>query len=65
MLLSNVVMDDTELMRRCVHDAKVVPSPGTQFGQGGSGHLRFNIALPRPKMLEALDRIEAAFRDVQ
>lgn len=58
-------MDNAELMRRCVHDAKVVPSPGTQFGQGGSGHLRFNIALPRPKMLEALDRIEAAFGDVQ
>ena len=58
-------MDDAELMNRCVQGAKVIPSPGTQFGQGGGGHLRFNIALPRPKMIQALDRIESAFADVQ
>ncbi|MEM9426921.1 MAG: PatB family C-S lyase [Pseudomonadota bacterium] len=57
-------MTDAELLKRCL-GAKVVPSPGTQFGQGGSGHMRFNLALPRPTLLEAISRIEAAFSDLQ
>ena len=58
-------MDDTELLKRSVEDARVIPNPGTQFGIGGSGHMRFNLALPRKKLLEAIERLEAAFRDVQ
>ena len=58
-------MDDAELLKRSVEDAKVIPNPGTQFGIGGSGHMRYNLALPRAKMLEAIERLEAAFRDVQ
>jgi len=58
-------LSDADLMHRALHDARVVPSPGTQFGLGGSGHLRFNVALPRPTLLTALDRIEAAFADLQ
>lgn len=57
-------MTDAELLKRCL-DAKIVPSPGTQFGQGGSGHMRFNLALPRPTLFEAISRIEAAFSDLQ
>ena len=58
-------MDDKEVLRRCVNDAKVIPSPGTVFGTGGEGHMRFNLAMPRPLMLEALDRLDEAFADVQ
>lgn len=58
-------MDDAEFLKRSVNDAKVVPNPGTQFGAGGSGHMRYNLALPRAKMLEAIERLEAAFKDVQ
>ena len=58
-------MSDDELLKRSVQDAKVVPNPGTQFGAGGLGHLRYNLALPRAKMLEAIERLEEAFRDVQ
>ena len=58
-------MEDDELLKRSVMDAKVVPNPGTQFGAGGSGHLRYNIALPRAKLIEAIERLEDAFRDVQ
>ena len=58
-------MDDAELLKRSVQDAKVIPNPGTQFGIGGSGHMRYNIALPRVKLIEALDRLETAFGDVQ
>jgi cystathionine beta-lyase len=57
-------MSDDQLMDR-VLNAKVVPSKGTSFRQGGSGHLRFNLALPRPTLLEAISRIEDAFSDLQ
>ena len=57
-------MTDKELMARVI-GAKVAPSPGSQFGTGGSGHLRFNVALPRSTLLTAIERLEAAFSDVQ
>lgn len=57
--------DDDELMNRVLKQARVAPSPGTQFRHGGTGHLRFNIALSRPMLTEALDRIETAFADLQ
>ncbi len=62
---SGLGMDDSELLRRSVRDAKVIPSPGAQFGGGGSGHMRYNVALPRATMLKAIERLEAAFNDVQ
>ncbi len=58
-------LSDANLLKRLVTDAKVAPSPGTQFGSGGSGHLRFNVALPRPTLMKAIARIEAAFADLQ
>ncbi|MDE0521388.1 MAG: PatB family C-S lyase [Boseongicola sp.] len=57
-------MSDEELLERLLA-AKVAPSPGTQFGTGGSGHMRFNLALPRPTLMSAIDRIERAFSDLQ
>ena len=58
-------MEDAELLTRVLRQAHVAPTPGTQFRQGGSGHLRFNLALSRPMLNQALDRIEAAFTDLQ
>lgn len=58
-------MNDQELLDRVLRQARVAPSPGTQFRKGGTGHLRFNLALSRAKLTEALDRIEAAFSDLQ
>lgn len=57
-------MSDAELLKRFL-DAGVAPSPGADFGAGGSGHMRLNVALPRPTLLEAIGRIERAFGDVQ
>lgn len=57
-------MSDTELIGR-VLDAKVAPEKGTKFRLNGSGHLRFNLALPRPRLLEAISRLEMAFADLQ
>ena len=58
-------LSDADLLKRLVSDAKVAPSPGTQFGLGGSGHMRFNVALPRATLEEAIGRIERAFQDLQ
>ncbi|MBT8416847.1 MAG: aminotransferase, partial [Silicimonas sp.] len=58
-------MNDAELMDRVLKTARVAASPGPQFRTGGKCHLRFNLALPRSKLEEALDRIEAAFSDLQ
>ena len=57
-------MSDQELLSR-VLGAKVAPNPGTQFGTGGAGHLRFNLALPKATLDEAISRLEVAFSDVQ
>lgn len=57
-------ISDKELLDR-VLKAGVAPNSGTQFGLGGAGHLRFNVALPRPKLMDAMDRIERAFTDIQ
>lgn len=58
-------MADTEIRTRLAKGAGLAVSPGTQFGQGGEGHNRFNIAMPRALMIEAIERMEAAFSDLQ
>jgi cystathionine beta-lyase len=57
-------MTDTVLLDRLL-GAKVAPNPGTQFGSGGEGRMRFNLALPRPTLMTAIERIERAFADLQ
>ena len=48
-----------------LHAAGIAMSPGAQFGQGGETWHRFNIAMPRPLLEQAIGRIETAFRDLQ
>jgi cysteine-S-conjugate beta-lyase len=45
--------------------ARIFASPGEQFGPGGDTWLRFNFATPRPILVEALDRLDEAFRDIR
>jgi cystathionine beta-lyase len=45
--------------------ARIFASPGQQFGPGGETWLRFNFAMPRPILDEALGRLEDAFRDLR
>jgi cystathionine beta-lyase len=45
--------------------ARIFASPGEQFGPGGETRLRFNFATPRPILVEALDRLDDAFRDLR
>ncbi|WP_120502095.1 MalY/PatB family protein [Roseovarius sp. EL26] len=62
---SNTGMDMDEVIRRVTEDARIAPSIGADFGKGGENFLRFNIALPRPMLQEAVKRLQAAFADLQ
>jgi len=58
-------MDMTEVLRRVHEDARLVPSVGTAFGSGGETFLRFNLGTPRARVAEAVERLQAAFADLQ
>lgn len=54
-----------EVADRVKNRARIFASPGPQFGPGGETWLRFNFATPRPILVEALDRLDDAFRDLR
>ncbi len=56
---------DDALDRRIVHDARLWFNDGREFGQGGGGFRRVNLAYPRATLDEALLRLTAAFRGVE
>lgn len=58
-------MEQAEILRRLRDDARIAASPGPQFGGGGEGWMRFNIAMPRARILEAVGRLQGAFGDLQ
>jgi cystathionine beta-lyase len=35
------------------------------MGEGGEAFMRFNIATPRSRVLEAVERMQKAFKDLQ
>ena len=53
-------LDDDALKRFFVEQARVGLSPGSLFGQGGSGFMRLNLGAPRAVIREATRRIVAA-----
>jgi len=55
-----LAMKDEALQRFFVGQAKVAMSPGIQYGSGGAGFMRLNIAAPRAQILAALTSIRAA-----
>jgi cystathionine beta-lyase len=54
-----------EVAARVKNRARIFASPGSQFGPGGETWLRFNFATPRPILVEALGRLEEAFKDLR
>lgn len=58
-------LSEAEIEQRIARDARIGASPGKAFGEGGALHRRFNIALPRTKLIEAIERLETAFADLQ
>lgn len=53
-------MEPKELQKFFLEKAKVAMNEGSTFGSGGAGFMRMNIACPRSRLIEALNRIEKA-----
>jgi cysteine-S-conjugate beta-lyase len=58
-------MEMAEFTRRVEKDAQIAVNHGPTFGTGGETFLRFNIATPRARVQEAVDRLARAFGDLQ
>ena len=54
-----------EFTARVERDARVAANHGASFGKGGEAFLRFNLAMPRARVAEAVSRLQDAFRDLQ
>lgn len=58
--ISALGITSQELCDRLLAEAKVWINPGTMYGpQTGEGYVRFNIAIQRSRLLDALQRIKA------
>ncbi|OOY09276.1 MalY/PatB family protein [Thioclava sp. F36-7] len=62
---SGTGMEPEEYKSRVLKDAKIAVNFGATFGAGGEKFLRFNLATPRARVREAVDRLQAAFSDLQ
>lgn len=62
---SGTGMSEEEIDRRIKHDARIAASPGIPFGSGGALHRRFNLGTQRSRVQEAIERMNAAFSDLQ
>ena len=51
-------LDDKTLKSKLIHEAGLGFNPGTEFGPGGEGFMRMNIACPRATLVSALDRLK-------
>ncbi|MBL1241318.1 MAG: pyridoxal phosphate-dependent aminotransferase [OCS116 cluster bacterium] len=58
-------MSKDEILSRIQKVAKIAPSPGLQFGEAGRLFMRFNIACSRSVVIDATERLTAAFSDLQ
>ena len=58
-------MDEAELRARIEGRARIAANHGSSFGVGGAGCMRFNIATPRARVAEAVERLRGAFGDLQ
>ncbi|MFP4275566.1 MAG: MalY/PatB family protein [Paracoccaceae bacterium] len=62
---SGTGMAREEFTRRVEHGARIAANHGPTFGKGGESWLRFNLALPRTRVEEAVHRLQTAFADLQ
>ncbi|MDF1855397.1 MalY/PatB family protein [Pseudooceanicola sp.] len=58
-------MDRDEVMQRIAGQAWIAVNQGPAFGNGGETWNRFNIATPRARIVEAVERLQKAFSDLQ
>ncbi|MEW1655596.1 aminotransferase class I/II-fold pyridoxal phosphate-dependent enzyme [Streptomyces sp. NPDC093707] len=62
--ISALALPDHEVAARLVRDARVLVSPGYQFGPAGHGHFRLCYARDEQQWARALDRITATLHDL-
>lgn len=62
---SGTGMATEEFINRVSQGAKIAANHGATFGLGGEAFLRFNLATPRARVLDAAARLEQAFADLQ
>ena len=62
---SGTGMARSEFTDRVQKNAKLAVNHGPTFGKGGEDFLRFNIAAPRAQIVEAVERMQRAFSDLQ
>ena len=62
---SGTGMDKAEFTKRVQDQAHIAANHGPTFGTGGADFLRFNIATPRARIQEAVERMAKAFSDLQ
>ncbi len=58
-------MSEGDVCDRINRSAQIAASHGSHFGTGGNGFMRFNIAMPRKMIVEAVSRLQQAFADLQ
>ena len=58
-------MDRAEFTARVETGARIAANHGPTFGKGGETFLRFNFATPRARVIEAGERLQKAFADLQ
>ncbi|RJE80468.1 MalY/PatB family protein [Paracoccus sp. JM45] len=62
---SGTGMTPAEFTARVQKGARIAANHGATFGLGGDNFLRFNIATPRARVKEAVQRLQDAFGDLQ
>lgn len=62
---SGTGMAPKDFIARVQQDARIAANHGNTFGSGGDDFLRFNIATPRARVIEATERLAKAFADLQ
>ncbi|MCP3969510.1 MAG: putative C-S lyase [Rhodobacteraceae bacterium] len=62
---SGTGMAPEEFQARIRDTAKIAASPGPSFGSGGESFMRFNLAASRSLVVEAVERLQGAFADLQ
>jgi cysteine-S-conjugate beta-lyase len=62
---SGTGMPAADFIDRVQTVAKIATNHGASFGTGGESYLRFNLACPRSQVVEAVDRMQRAFADLQ
>ncbi len=54
-------LTDAQISRRVLREARIAANLGYTFGSGGEGYVRFNLATPRSRVVEAVERLKRAF----